>query len=336
MIIELAEKVCLGMNLSAAEMTIAMQEILSGRAETAQIARFLSGLADKGESVEEITAAAKVMRLKANKVNTRRQVVLDTCGTGGDARGSFNISTAAALVASACGINVAKHGNRSVSSNVGSADVLEALGVNINLGPTELAECLDSIGIAFLFAQNLHPAMKYAMPARQQLGRRTIFNILGPLTNPAEARHQLMGVFSDLQVVVLAEVLLGLGSTHALVVHGGDGMDEITTVDKTVVAEAKEAKVITYEISPEEFALPRARPEDLQGSDAQGNARILLDIFNGQRGPRRDIVVLNAAAAIYAAGKAESIQAGLAMAEEALDSGRTLEKLELLRKFSRQ
>ncbi|MFA5276345.1 MAG: anthranilate phosphoribosyltransferase, partial [Candidatus Omnitrophota bacterium] len=237
-------------------------------------------------------------------------------------------------VAAASGVAVAKHGNRSVSSASGSADILEALGVNINLSKEKLGACLDEVGIAFLFAQNLHPAMKYAMEARKKIGKRTIFNIIGPLSNPAAATHQLVGVFAAHWVPFLAQVLLRLGTKHALVVHGEDGLDEVTTVAKTKISEVKGGRVRNYEVSPEEFGIKKARLEDLSGASPQENANILFGILKGKKGPERDIVVLNSAVALYAADKVESIKEGIIPAEEAIDSGKALEKLEKLKEFT--
>lgn len=334
MIEQINAQIKTGSNLSKEEMQIAMQEILSGRAKTPEIAEFLEALTQKGETLEEITAAVEVMRQHAVSIRVAEKIVLDTCGTGGDKKGTFNISTASAFVASACGICVAKHGNRSVSSSCGSADILEALGVNINLEKEKIEKCLEEIGIAFLFAPNLHPAMKYAMPARKQLSKRTIFNILGPLSNPARAKHQLVGVYDKCWTAVLAQVLADLGTVHALVVHGEDGLDEITTVGKTFISEAQEGKVTSYSISPENFALKKADLADLKGGSILENAKILLDILRGEPGPKQDIVVLNAAAAIYAADKTGSIASGITLAQEAINSGKALEKLELLKKYS--
>ena len=334
MIQEIIEKLAKNEDLSATQMQQAMEEIMTGRAQTQDIVSFLTALSNKGETVEELTAAVKVMRHHVTKINTKHKVILDTCGTGGDRKGTFNVSTIVAFVASGAGITVAKHGNRSVSSFCGSADILEALDININMSKEKIEKCLDEIGIAFLFAPNFHPAMKYAMPARKQIGKRTMFNILGPLSNPAGATHQLVGVFDAYWTGVLAEVFLRLGTQHALVVHGQDGLDEITTATKTHVSEAYKGRLDNYEINPEDFGIRKSKLEDLLGADAASNARILMDILNGKPGPRRDIVVLNAAAAIYAADKAGSIKEGIKFAAESIDSGKALEKLELLRQYS--
>ncbi len=334
MLQEIIEKLAKNEDLSAAQMQQTMEEIMTGRAQTKDIVSFLTALSNKGETVEELTAAVKVMRYHVTGISTKHKVILDTCGTGGDRKGTFNVSTIVAFVASGAGITVAKHGNRSVSSSCGSADILEALDININMSKEKIEKCLDEIGIAFLFAPNFHPAMKYAMPARKQIGKRTMFNILGPLSNPAGATHQLVGVFDAYWTGVLAEVFLRLGTQHALVVHGQDGLDEITTAAKTYVSEAHKGRVDNYEINPEDFGIQKSKLEDLLGADAASNAKILMDILNGKPGPKRDIVVLNAAAAIYAADKAGSIKEGIKFAAESIDSGKALEKLELLRQYS--
>ncbi|MFA6216573.1 MAG: anthranilate phosphoribosyltransferase [Candidatus Omnitrophota bacterium] len=323
-------------DLNRLQMEEVMEEIMSGKLDTPQIVSFLIALEDKGQTVDEITAAVVVMRRHVRKVPVVEGIVLDTCGTGGDQKGIFNVSTAVAFVASGCGIRVAKHGNRSVSSRSGSADILEALGVNLNVSPEKLSASLKDINIAFLFAQNLHPAMKYAMPARKQIARKTIFNILGPLTNPAGARHQLVGVYEKSWTKKIAHVLLQVGALHALVVHGEDGLDEVTTTAATEVAEVHNGKIDSYRITPEEFGFTRARLEDLRGGSAEENAAVLLDILNGKPGCVRDLVVFNAACAIYAADRAASIKEGIQLAEEAIDSGKALKKLELLKEYSQR
>lgn len=336
MIREAAEILSSGHDLTSAQMGAVMEEILEGKSDTAQIVSFLSALNKKGETIDELTAAVTVMRLHVTRINTCKTPLLDTCGTGGDISGTFNISTMAAFVASGCGIAVAKHGNRSVSSACGSADILEALGININMTPQQIEECLEAIGIAFLFAPNLHPAMKYAMPARKQLGKRTMFNILGPLSNPAGATHQLIGVYAQRWTEILANVLRNLGTVHALVVHGEDGLDEITTTTCTFIAELYQDRLKTYEINPEEFGFKKAGIDDLKGGSASDNVKIFLDILNGKPSPQRDIVVLNAAAAIYAADKANSIKEAIPLAEESIDTRKALEKLLRLKEFSKR
>jgi anthranilate phosphoribosyltransferase len=323
-----------GKNLRHDQMKAVMEEILSGSASTGDIVAFLKALNMQGETVEELTAAVEVMRGHATRIHARNSIVLDTCGTGGDSKGTFNISTAVAIIASACGITVAKHGNRAVSSSCGSADILEALGINLNLSPEKLSKCLDEIGIAFLFAQNLHPAMKYAMPARKVIGKRTIFNILGPLSNPAQATHQLVGVFDISLTKIIAEALKNLGSVHALVVHGEGGLDEATTTGKTHVCEAYKGRIKSYDITPEEFGLARTSLEDLKGGDCMENASTLIGILQGEEGAKQDIVLLNAGCAIYAADKAGSIKEGIDLARGAVKSGKAMRKLELLKEFT--
>lgn len=334
MIQEAIEILSQSKDLSRNQMQAVMEEIMSGKVDTPQIISFLTLLDKKGETIDEITASVSVMRKYATKIDVDKDTVLDTCGTGGDKKGTFNVSTIVAFVASGSGITVAKHGNRSVSSCCGSADILEALGININMPKEQIARCLNDIGIAFLFAPNLHPAMKYAMPARKQIGKKTIFNVLGPLTNPAGATHQLVGVWDGRWTEILAAVLGNLGTVHALVVHGQDGLDEITTTTKTLVSEFYKGKLNNYELVPEDFGIKRARIEDLSGGSAFDNAKILLDILKGKPGPKRDIVLLNAAAAIYVADKAKSIKEGITLACESIDSARALKKLELLKEYS--
>ena len=323
-------------DLATTQMETVMEEIMTGKAQTSQIVSFLTGLNNKGETVQELTAAVSVMRRYVNRISVDREVILDTCGTGGDKKGTFNISTVVAFVACGCGITVAKHGNRSVSSHCGSADILEALGMNINMTNEQLEKCLNEVGIAFLFAPNLHPAMKYAMPARKEMGKRTMFNILGPLTNPAGATHQLVGVYDAHWTNILAAVLAKLGTVHAMVVHGEDGLDEITTTAKTFICEVYEGKLNNYEINPEDFGFKKVRPEDLLGGAVSDNAKILTDILKGKDGPKRDIVILNAAAAIYVADKARTIKEGINLVSESIDSGRAWEKLQLLKECSQR
>lgn len=334
MIKDLVKELLQNKNLSSEEMKAAMNEILSGSTDTADIIAFLTSLNDKGETVEELTAAVSVMIKYIDSVVVDKPNILDTCGTGGDKKGTFNISTITAFVASAAGITVAKHGNRSVSSRCGSADILEALGVNINMDKNNIKKCLEEIGIAFLFAPNLHPAMKYVMPARKQIARKTMFNILGPLINPARATNQLIGVYSAQWTRPLAQVLYNLGTVHVLVVHGKDGLDEVTTTDETLVSEARRGVFKDYQITPEEFGIKRAAPVDLLGGDIEENVKIVLDILKGAKGPKRDIVLLNSACAIYAADKVDSIQEGIKLAAESIDSGRAMQKLELLKEYS--
>ncbi|MSS69856.1 MAG: anthranilate phosphoribosyltransferase [Candidatus Latescibacteria bacterium] len=334
MIREAIAKLIDGQHLTQAEAAGVMDEIMSGEATPAQIGAFLVALRVKGETVDEIAGCVAVMREKSTKVNTRHAVVVDTCGTGGDASGTFNISTTAAFVLAGAGLCVAKHGNRAMSSKCGSADVLKALGVNIERSPERVGRCLDEVGIGFLFAPTLHAAMKHAVGPRREIGARTVFNLLGPLTNPAGAKRQLIGVYSPALTEAMAEVLNRLGSERALVVHGADGLDEITLTGETKVSELRDGQVRTYHITPEQFGLRRASAHELRGGDEQTNAQIALDVLKGAEGPRRDIVLVNAAAAICAGGLADDIAGGIPIAQKSIDSGRALEKLEHLKAMS--
>ncbi len=322
-------------DLSAKEMQAVMYDILSGVTETADIIEFLTSLNAKGETVVELTAAVEMMLKYVDPVIVDKPNILDTCGTGGDKKGTFNISTISAFVASGAGVVVAKHGNRSVSSICGSADILEALGVNINMDKAKIIKCLEEIGIAFLFAPNLNSAMKNVMPARKQISGKTMFNILGPLINPARATNQLIGVYSDKWPAILARVLHNLGTKHVLVVHGRDGLDEVTTTDKTIISEVNHGEFKDYEIAPEDFGFKRATLEDLLGGSLFDNVQIALDILDGRDGPRRDIVLFNAGCAIYAADKAKSIKEGIKLAGQSIESKSALKKLELLKEYSR-
>lgn len=321
-------------DLTDLQMQQVMQEILSGTTSTADIVAFLTALNDKGETVLELTAAVNVMLKYVDPIIVDKPNILDTCGTGGDKKGTFNISTITAFVASGAGVTVAKHGNRSVSSVCGSADILEALGVNINMDKAKIKQCLEEIGVAFLFAPNLHLAMKHVMPARKQIAQKTMFNILGPLINPARATNQLIGVYALEWTNRLAQVLHNLGTEHVLVVHGADGLDEVTTVDKTFVSEVSGGVLKNYEIAPEDFGLSRAKPSDLTGGEVLENVKIALDILAGKKGSKRDIVLFNAGCAIYAANKADNISEGIKLAIEAIDSGQARKKLELLKEYS--
>ena len=331
-------------NLSEGEMVEVMDQIMSGGATPAQIGAFITALRMKGETVAEITGAARVMRERATPIRVGRNVldidrddinidqetILDVVGTGGDGTNTFNISTTVSFVVSACGVKVAKHGNRSVSSACGSADVLEALGVNLDVTPEVVEGCINEIGVGFLFAPALHGAMKYAIGPRKEIGIRTIFNILGPLTNPAKADCQVMGVYREDLVEPLARVLHNLGCRRGFVVHGLDGMDEITLTDATVVATVTESGVTVGRITPEELGLKRSRMDDLRGGDAKQNAQIVRAVLAGEQGAKRDIVLLNAAYALCAAGKVATPADGIAMAAEAIDSGRALAQVEKL------
>jgi anthranilate phosphoribosyltransferase len=323
-----------GVPLSRDQISIVMEMMISAHATHEEIKEFLLALNKKGPTVEEITAAALIMRKFVIPIPSKHSVILDTCGTGGDHKHTFNISTVCAFVLAASGVVVAKHGNRSVSSKCGSADVLEYLGINLQLEERYVSHCLNEVGMAFLFAQRLHPAMKNVAPARKELGVKTIFNILGPLTNPANATHQVMGVYHPDLVVPMAKVLKNLGLKKALVVHGLDGLDEITTTTKTMVAEFNGDEVIDYIIDPQELNMPLAKESDLTGGDVSENARIVVDILNGQIGPKRDIVVLNSAYGLYLMGIVSSIQAGINMAAHAIDSKRALQKLDQLQEFT--
>ena len=326
MIREAIDILVLGKSLTLEQAAAVMEEIMGGEATSAQFGAFVTALRLKGETVHEIAGMAKVMREKAVPVEVSGPVV-DTCGTGGDASQTFNISTTAAFVAAAAGLKVAKHGNRGMTSGCGSADVLDALGVKIELGPQEVAKCLEEVGIGFMFAPAFHPAMKYAAPSRREIGIRTVFNILGPLTNPAGAQAQLLGVAEESLVMKMAEVLGLLGCTHALVVHGQDGLDEVTLGAPTMVCELREDQITRYVIDPEEFGFPRVSMASLTGGPPQESAEIIRRVLRGEPGPQRDIVLLNAAAALVAGDKTQNLEQGLPIAAEAIDSGRALEIL---------
>lgn len=341
MIKEAIAKIVLRQDMAEAEAIEVMTEIMTGQATEAQIASFITALRMKGETIEEITGCAKVMReyatpirprcaavdIERDEINLDRETIIDTCGTGGDKTNTFNVSTTAAFIAAGAGLRVAKHGNRAVSSQCGSADVLSALGVNLEVTPQKVEECIDAIGIGFLYAPLLHGAMKYAIGPRRQIGIRTIFNVLGPLTNPAGARAQVLGVYDARLTDVLAKVLLHLGSEHAFIVHGKDAMDEISITGETQISELKDGRVETFTVAPEDFGLRRAALRDIAGGNAAENADIIRRILSGEKGPRRDIACLNAAAAIAAGSKASTIKAGLVLAYEAIDSGKAKEKL---------
>jgi anthranilate phosphoribosyltransferase len=317
-------------NLTAEEMNETMRLIMTGEATPAQVGGFLIGLRMKGETVDEIAAAANVMRELASRVDIDKNHLVDTCGTGGDASGSFNISTASAIVVAAAGGKVAKHGNRSISSKSGSADVLETAGVNLELSPQQVAECVNDIGVGFMFAPLHHTAMKYAIGPRREMAVRTIFNVLGPLTNPAGAPNQVLGVFSKELVEPLAYVLQRLGSEHVLVVHAEDGMDEISIASPTFVAELNNGKVSTYTITPEDFGFSRADLEQIRAKDSANSLQIIKQVFNNDAGPAKDIVCLNAGAAIYAAGLTGSLAEGVKRAQEVIAKGLAKEKLDQL------
>jgi anthranilate synthase/phosphoribosyltransferase len=324
-----------GHHLTEEEAQLVMEDITSGEATPAQIAGLLTAMSMRGESVSELTGFAKVMRKKATAILKPKGVkVVDTCGTGGDTKGTFNISTLAALVASGSGVVIAKHGNRSVTSKCGSADVLEALGVNIMVYPEIVTEALKQIGISFLFAPRLHASMKYAVPVRAELGIRTVFNILGPLANPANADYQLLGVFSNEIREKVADVLVNLGVKRAMVVHGSDGMDEITLTGKTHVSEVKNGWVKNYVLDPMDYGLNYCTPEDLQGGNLKTNAEIALELLEGKKGPKRDVVILNAAATIYLAEKAPDFQTAMHLAQNSIDQGLAMKKLQALNRVT--
>ncbi len=334
MIAEVIRKAADSWNLSSEEANTAMKEIMSGEATPIQIAAFLIAMRMKGETVEEVTEFARVMREHVRPVSPTRRPLVDTCGTGGDAIKTFNVSTAAAFVAAGAGVAVAKHGNRSVTSKCGSADVLEALGIRFELTPEEAAKAIDEIGLGFMFAPAYHPAMKHAGPVRRELGLRTVFNILGPLTNPAGAEAQVLGVYSSSLTELHAGVLRNLGSKRAFVVHGLGGLDEISTFGETRVTELADGELKTYQVTPEELGLSRVEnPQAVSGSNPEENAKLLVHLLEGEKGPARDIVMLNAAAAIAAGGLAGTISEGLRLAAEAIDSGAALEKLRMLQAF---
>lgn len=333
MIKEAINSLIQGNNLSEENMISVMDEIMEGKCTDAQIASFLTALRLKGETVEEITGAAKVMREKVTRIKAPALTV-DTCGTGGDLSHTFNISTTTALVVASCSVPVAKHGNRSVSSKSGSADVLEALGVKIDLEPAKVEQCLESTGFGFMFAPLFHPAMKYAIGPRKEMGIRTVFNILGPLTNPAGAERQVLGVFSDKLTEPLAKVLGNLGVKHAYVVHGEDGLDEITNTDKTKVSELKEGNVNTYFLGTGDFGFEKAKKEDLVGGDANENAQTTIEILEGKAGPKREITIMNSAAVLMTADKASNLKEAVQIASEAIDSGAAMKKLEEIKEVS--
>ena len=328
-------------DLTRIEAAAAMEAIMTGAATHAQIAAFLTALRMKGETVEELIGFAQVMRQKVVRVRTRgeevaaltgtdREMLLDTAGTGGDAAGTFNVSTATAFVLAGAGLRVAKHGNRSVSSLCGSADVVETLGVSLELTPAQVARCIDEVGIGFLYAPLLHTAMKHVMPARREMGIRTVFNMLGPLTNPAAANAQIIGVYASDLTEPLARVLAELGTVRAFVVHGADGLDEISNTGESRLSEVREGVVRTFTLQPEDFGLPRASIADLRGGDREQNAEIIKGILAGEDGPKRDIVLMNAAAALVAGGKAPDLKEGVALAAHSIDSRAaqgTLERL---------
>jgi anthranilate phosphoribosyltransferase len=330
-------KVAEGQDLSEEEASQVMTHIMEGEGLPTQIASLLTALRMKGETSQEVTGFARSMRAKALRIRAKDgECVVDTCGTGGDGCGTFNISTAVAFVAAGGGLTVAKHGNRSVSSQSGSADVLEALGVNLALPPEKAEACLQENGLAFLFAPSFHPAMKHALGPRRDIGIRTAFNLLGPLTNPAGATIHLLGLYREDLTQMVAEVLRNLGSKAAFVVHGADHSDEISITGKTTVCQLRDGAIANYQVEPEEVGLKRASLEAIQGGTPEKNAQILRRIFRGEAGPTRDVVLLNGAAVFMAAGKVPSLREGIQMARESIDSGQAMKKLEALIQFSQR
>ena len=333
MIKESIGKIIAGKNLTQQEAFDTMSEIMSGNATEAQIASFITALRMKGETIDEITGCAKVMRQFATHVEMATSgidVIADTCGTGGDSLKTFNISTVSAFVTAGAGVHVAKHGNRAVSSSCGSADLIESLGIKLELTKEQAEECLKKVGIVFLFAPVWHGAMKYAVGPRKQIGIRTIFNILGPLSNPAGAANQVIGVYDVKLTDTLAEVLKNLGSKHAFVVHGMDSLDEITITGKTRVAELKNGRIRAYYVTPEKFGIKRSTLDEIEGADAVANAGITMAVLKGEKTPRRDVVLMNASAALVAGSMARDFKSGVKMAAESIDSGRALDKLNRL------
>lgn len=331
---EILNKIVTGKNLNEEEAYETMNEIMQGITTPAQIASFLTALRMKGETVEEITGCARAMRENAVSLKETYPLAVDTCGTGGDSKGTFNISTVAAFVVAGTGIMVAKHGNRGVSSKSGSADVLEALGININLTPSQVEECLQKLGIAFFFAPVFHPAMKHAIGPRREIGFRTIFNLLGPLTNPAGVKRQILGVYNPDITELIAGVLKRLGAQNAMVVCGEGGIDEISITGFTKITQIKNREIMTYYIKPEDLGLCRYELKDINGGDAKVNAEITLNILRGKDGPQRLIVIVNAAAALIVGGIAKDMRDGIKIAAETIDSGAALKKLEDLRKYT--
>lgn len=334
MIKEAIGKVVEQVDLTAMEAEEVMREIMDGGATPSQIAAYITGLRMKGETVDEIVGSARVMREKAARIRVDDPLVVDTCGTGGDRLNTFNISTTVAFVVAGADITVAKHGNRSVSSACGSADVLKALGVAIDIPPEKVEACINEIGIGFLFAPIFHGAMKHAVLPRQEIGIRSIFNILGPLSNPAQASIQVLGVYASALTDLMAQVLVKLGSRHCFIVHGMDGLDEITITGKSRISEGKGGRVTTYFLEPKNFDRKNGSLSDLTGGDAQKNAAILQSILRGERGHKREVVLMNAAPAFVAVGKATTLQEGFSLAEESIDSGEAMRKLDQLREMT--
>ncbi|NLI34383.1 MAG: anthranilate phosphoribosyltransferase [Deltaproteobacteria bacterium] len=336
MIQESLKKIIQRQDLDETEMAALMNEIMSGNATDAQIGAIMGALATKGETFSELAGAARAMRRKATRIQTTAETVVDTCGTGGDRSSTFNISTTAAFVVAGCGVTVAKHGNRSVSSKSGSADMLEALGMRLDVPPEVVEQAIEEIGIGFLFAPLFHGAMRHAAKARKEVGVRSIFNMLGPLTNPAGANCQLLGVFAPELTEMFAQALRLLGAKRAFVVHGHDGLDEITVCAPTRISELKDGLIRTYDITPEQLLGRRAEPDSLTGGDPSANAAITQKIFQGEKSARRDVVVINAAAALMAAGTVADFQEGILQAEKAIDEGRAADKMDALIRFTQE
>ncbi len=334
---EYLQKIVGRIDLSEDEIAEMMGEIFSGEITNAQIGAFMAALATKGETFEELAGAARAMRKKALRIETTAPDLVDTCGTGGDSAGTFNISTTAAFVVAGAGVTVAKHGNRSVSSKCGSADLLEVLGVKLDTDPEVVEEAVAEIGIGFLFAPLYHSAMRFAAPARKELGIRSIFNMLGPLTNPAAANCQVLGVYAPELTEIFAQALKLLGSKRVFVVHGHEGLDEISVCAPTRISELNQGMIRTYDIRPEDFFSKAAESETLLGGDPQANAAITRRVLNGEEGgPKRDVVLINSAAALVAAGTAKDIKAGIELSAQSIDSGKALEKLEALAAFTQE
>lgn len=336
MIQESLKKITQRQDLDEAEMTNVMEEVMTGNATDSQIGALMAALATKGETFYELAGAARAMRRKAARIQTTSDTVVDTCGTGGDRKNTFNISTTAAFVVAGCGVTVAKHGNRSVSSKAGSADLLEALGVRLDVPPEVVEQAIEEIGIGFLFAPVFHGAMRHAAKARKEVGIRSIFNMLGPLTNPAGANCQLLGVFAPELTEMFAQALRILGARRAFVVHGHDGLDEISVCAPTRVSELKDGLIRTYDLTPEQLLGRQSDPDELIGGDSSINAGITLRVFQGEEGPRRDVVLANAGVALVAAGVARDFEEGIRQAEASIDGGRAAAKLEALIRFTRE
>ena len=344
-IIEGISKVVEGQHLDRSEAESLMDEIMNGKATDAQIASFLTALRMKGETVDELIGFAKAVRAKASPIRPRfpeasagtgREVIVDTCGTGGDAKGTFNISTAVAFVVAGAGVRVAKHGNRSVSSVCGSADVIEALGISLDLTADAIAQCIEEAGIGFLYAPFLHGAMRYVVHARREMKIRTVFNLLGPICNPAQANAQVLGVYNENLTEIMAQVLCELGTDRAFVVHGSDGLDEITVCGESKISEVRNGEVHTYYVTPEDFGIERAPISEILGGDAMRNAEIIRDILSGGGDTKRDIVLLNAAAGLVAGSKAENLPEGMQLARESIDSGKAADCLQKLIKVTQE